>query len=115
MSKLALFVYNGEPMCFVHVLLNCLDMADKGYAPEIVVEGTSVKLLPDLAQEDHQLHGLWEKVKARGLVAGVCRACSSQMGTLEEARNQGLTLLEDMSGHPGMAGFRERGYEIITF
>ena len=115
MSKIALFVYNGEPMCFVHVLLNCLDMADKGYAPEIVVEGASVKLLPDLAREDHHLHGLWEKVKARGLVAGVCRACSTQMGTLDEARAQGLPILEDMSGHPGMAGFRERGYEIVTF
>jgi len=114
-SKIALFVYNGEPMCFVHVLLNSLDMADKGHSPEIVVEGASVKLLPDLAQEDHHLHSLWEKVKARGLVAGVCRACSTQMSTLDEARAQGLTILEDMSGHPGMAGFRERGYEIVTF
>lgn len=115
MSKIALFVYSGDPMCFVHVLLNCLDMADKGYAPEIVVEGASVRLLPDLAREDHHLHGLWEKVKARGLVAGVCRACSDRMDTLDEARAQGLPILEDMSGHPGMAGFRERGYEIITF
>ncbi|MEF8824318.1 MAG: cytoplasmic protein [Desulfohalobiaceae bacterium] len=115
MSKIALFVYNGEPMCFVHVLLNCLDMADKGDSPEIVVEGASVKLLPDLALQDHHLNGLWEKVKARGLVGGVCRACSTQMGTLEEARSQGLTILEDMYGHPGMAGFRERGYEIVTF
>ena len=115
MNKIALFVYNGEPMCFVHVLLNCLDMADKGYSPQIVVEGTSVKLLPDLAQRDHHLHGMWEKVKERGLVAGVCRACSGKMGTLEEAQAQGLPVLEDMSGHPGIANFREHGYEIMTF
>jgi hypothetical protein len=115
MSQVALFVYNGEPMCFAHVLLNCLDMADKGHAPEIVVEGASVQLLTGLSRKDHQLYDLWEKVKARGLVAGVCRACSHQMGTQEEAQAQGLALLDDMSGHPSMAGFQERGYEIVTF
>ena len=30
--KAALFAFNGEPMCFVHVLLNAFDMKDKdGY------------------------------------------------------------------------------------
>jgi hypothetical protein len=27
----------------------------------------------------------------------------------------GLALLDDMQGHPGMATFREQGYDIITF
>jgi hypothetical protein len=26
MNKFALFVFNGDPMCFIHVLLNALDM-----------------------------------------------------------------------------------------
>ena len=26
MKKFALFVFNGDPMCFIHVLLNVLDM-----------------------------------------------------------------------------------------
>lgn len=29
MKKIGLFAFNGEPMCFVHVLLNALDMKDK--------------------------------------------------------------------------------------
>jgi hypothetical protein len=45
MKKFALFVFNGDPICFIHVLLNALDM----------------------------------------------------------------------NGHPGMADYRERGYEIISF
>jgi len=32
-----------------------------------------------------------------------------------EAKTQGLTLLEDMLGHPGMARYRDAGFEIITF
>ena len=31
MKKVALFAFNGELMCFVHVLLNALDMKEKGY------------------------------------------------------------------------------------
>jgi len=30
-KKVALVAFNGEPMCFVHVLLNALDMEEKGY------------------------------------------------------------------------------------
>jgi hypothetical protein len=31
MKKVALFAYNGEVMCFVHVLLNALDMREEGF------------------------------------------------------------------------------------
>jgi len=37
------------------------------------------------------------------------------MGTLESAKEQCLTLLDVISGHPGMAAYRDNGYEIITF
>lgn len=115
MPKVALFVFNGDPMCFIHVLLNALDMHGKGYDAKIVVEGASTKLLPELAQEGHPLKKLWEKVKENGCVAGVCRACAQKMKTLQAAEDQGLTLLDDMNGHPSMSGFKEAGYEIITF
>jgi hypothetical protein len=115
MKKIALFVFNGDPMCFIHVLLNVLDFKAKGYDARVIVEGSAVKLIPDLAKTDFPLHGLWEKVKSAGLVDGVCRACSNKMGTLEAAQEQGLTLLDDMSGHPGMAGYRDQGFEIVSF
>jgi len=30
MKKVAMFVFNGDPICFIHVLLNALDMKAKG-------------------------------------------------------------------------------------
>ncbi len=39
MAKFALFVFNGDPMCFVHVLLNAFDMKEKGHESAIVIEG----------------------------------------------------------------------------
>jgi len=58
---------------------------------------------------------LWKKNLEAGIVEGVCKACSSKLGTLEAAKEQELPLLDDISGHPSMAAYRDKGYEIITF
>ena len=115
MKKFALFVFNGDPMCFIHVLLNALDMKAKGHEAKIILEGSSVKLIPELVKPENFLNELWKKNVQMDLVEGVCKACSTKLGTLEAAKEQGLPLLADMSGHPGMAAYRDKGYEIITF
>ena len=115
MKKVALFVFNGDPMCFVHVLLNALDMNAKGYEAKIIIEGAATKLVPDLAKTYNPLHALWEQAKSENLVAGVCKACSSKLGSQEAATGQSLKLLDGMSGHPAMAYYQEAGYDIISF
>ena len=115
MRKIVLFVFNGDPMCFIHVLLNALDMKARGYEGGIVVEGAATQLIAELIKPENPLHTLWEKVKTAGLVEGVCKACSQKMGTLQSAQEQGLDLLEEMNGHPSMARYREEGYELVTF
>ena len=115
MKKTALFVFNGDPMCFIHVLLNALDLQSKGHEVRIVVEGAATKLLPSLNQADNPLYGLWQKTKNAGLVEGACKACSQKMGTAGAAGSQGLALIDDMIGHPGMAPYLEKGFNVITF
>jgi hypothetical protein len=115
MRKTALFVFNGEAMCFVHVLLNALDMNDKGDDVKIIIEGAAVKLVPELVKPGNPLAGLWQKVLDADLVAGVCKACASKLGTLDAAVEQKLTLLDDMAGHPAMSSYLDAGYEIISF
>ncbi len=115
MKKVALFVFNGDPMCFIHVLLNALDMKEKGIDGRIVIEGAATKLLPELEKEGNPLHKLWVKVKAADLIDGVCKACANKTGTLDDAVSQGLMLLNDMSGHPSMSGYMDKGYEVISF
>jgi hypothetical protein len=63
MKKVVFVVFNGDPLCFIHVLLNALDMKDKGYDARIVMEGAATKLIPELALDQNPLHILWEKVK----------------------------------------------------
>ncbi len=115
MAKYALFPFNGEPTCFVHVLLNALDLHGKGHEVRIVVEGMATTLLPKLEQEGHPLHKPYGKARELGLLAGACRACSAKLGVLDSIQALGLPLLDDMQGHPGMAPWLEQGYQIITF
>ena len=114
-NDVALFVFNGDPMCFVHVLLNAIDIHAKGAEAKIVVEGAATQLIADLDKEENPLHRLWQKAKQLGLVEGACKACSRKMGADKHAQEQGLALLDDMTGHPGMAAFRQRGFDVITF
>ena len=115
MKKTALFVFNGDPVCFIHVLLNGLDMDARGMEGRIIVEGAATALLPKLAESGNPLHKLWEQAKSKGIVDGVCKGCAHKMGTADEAVKQGLALLDDMSGHPSMSRYIEDGYEVISF
>ena len=110
-----LYAFNGELMCFVHVLLNALDMKAKGKEAIIVFEGASVKLVPELEKPDTPFSNLYFKAKEAGLIEGACKACSAKMGVLDAVKEAGLTLLDDMSGHPSMAAYMDKGYTILTF
>ena len=115
MKKMALFVFNGDPMCFIHVLLNALDMKEKGYEVKVIIEGAATKLVPELAKSDNPLNKLWENAKSAGLVDGVCKACSNKMGVLDASKNHNLALLDEMTDHSSMARYRKQGFEIISF
>lgn len=115
MRKVAMFVYNGSPFCFVHVLLNALDMHGRGDRVRIVMEGEATRLVAELETPDNWLNGLWTQARRAELVAGACNACARKLDVLEGIQASGLALLDDMKGHPGMAAYRDRGYDIITF
>jgi len=109
MKKYVIFAFNGDPMCFTHVLLNALDMDEKGYDAKIVIEGEAVKLIKEL--EDNKL---FNKAKEKNLIDGVCKGCSAKLGVLEYNEKSGIPLVGDMSGHPSMESYIVRDYEIIT-
>ena len=102
-------------MCFVHVLLNALDLKATGLEGRVIIEGAATGLIPELARSGNPLHPLWEKAKAAGVIEGVCKACSRKMGTIEAAAAQNLPLLDDMTGHPSMSRYLTEGFEVISF
>jgi hypothetical protein len=115
MKKAAIFAFRGDLTCFIHVMLNAIDMREKGYEAVVILEGEATTLVAKLADESSPMHTLFEKTKALGLFAGACKACATNLGALEAVKKEGLTLLDDMHGHPGMARYMDDGYQIITF
>jgi hypothetical protein len=115
MLKVALVAFQGEIMCFAHVLLNALDLRDRGGEAKIIIEGQATKLLQDLNRPENPFYPLYIKTKEAGLIEGVCRACATKTGSLAEVQTQGLRLLDDMSGHPSLGRYLEAGFTILTF
>lgn len=113
-TKTAIFAFRGNPICFIHVLLNAIDLHEKGGKVKIILEGEATKLIIEIRKPEHPLHALYEKAKDLGLIDAVCRACALKMGALEAAEAERLRIADDMAGHAGMAPYKEQGYEIIT-
>ena len=114
-EKTALFAFRGEPICFVHVLLNGLDLHDRGQGGIIILEGESAALVPEMARPGHFLSALYQKAREKGIIHGACRACSAKLKVDQAVQDEGIPLIGEMSGHPSMAEFIENGYRIITF
>lgn len=115
MAKTVFFAFRDHPLCFIHVLLNALDMAEKGMEGRIVLEGEAVTLVPVMADPDHFLHPLYCKAKAQGLFLGACRACSAKLKMTDCMVREEIPLIGELSGHPAMSDFIEQGYTLLTF
>ena len=111
MTKTLFYAMTGEKMCFQHVLLNALQLAEAGSQVKIIIEGSSVKLPSILATEGNKLY---QKVIEADLIAGVCLACSNALGIYEANAALGLPLLDDMNGHAGMRSYVVDGWQVIS-
>ena len=111
MDKYVIFAFNGNPICFMHVLLNALDMGNEGIETKIIIEGEAVKLIKEM---ENTANPLYLMAKTKGFIDGICKACSAKMGVLEYNETVGIPLVGDMSGHPPIAAYIKKGYQVIT-
>lgn len=111
MNKVVFFAFRNHKMCFQHLLLNAIDIVEKGGEAKIVFEGEAVKLPQVLTEEDNPLY---KKALEENIIDGVCKACSKAMGVYEINEKLGLNFLFDLKGHPSMKKYIDDGYEIIT-
>lgn len=115
MKKIVIFAFRGDPMCFIHVLLNGIEFHKRGMGGEIIIEGDAVKLVPEMAKEGNFLNPLYKKAKELGIIAGACKACSNKLKVAAQIEEEQIDLIGEMAAHPAMADYIEKGYEVITF
>jgi hypothetical protein len=114
-DKVAILAFQGETMCFAHALLNAWDMHQRGMDVRMILEGPATEQIAALGDGEGDFAALYAKVRQAGLIDRVCQACAHQMGALDAARLQELPLGNEMSGHPPLAPYVQRGYRIVTF
>lgn len=89
-KKVLLVAFKGEPLCFVHVLLNALDMKEKGIDVKVVIEGTATQAAAELGDPGRPFAKLYRQVREAGLIDCACQACSAKMNVLPSLQDQGL-------------------------
>ena len=114
-KNVLLAAFRGDLMCFVHVMLNAIDIAKKHHV-EILLEGEATKV-PQiyLDDQDAPFSKLWKQILAEGYIKAVCTACSNKMKSTKAVESFGLPLIGDMSGHSPLLRWIDQDFEIITF
>ncbi|HQO69758.1 MAG: DsrE family protein [Clostridia bacterium] len=110
MKKTVFFAFRGNEMCFIHILLNALEMKQKGKEVKIVFEGEAVRLPKVLSDKANPMY---RKCLEEGIIDGVCEACSKTLGAYEDNKALGLTFLSELKGHPSINRYMEEGFEVI--
>lgn len=114
-DKYALFAFNGDPMCFIHVILNALEIHKKGYEVKVIIEGSATKLVDQFEDKKNPFYDKYQELKNSRLIDCFCKACSNKMGTLKKVEDLGFPTCAELMGHPSMEKYIEQGYSIITF
>lgn len=115
MKKVMLVVFNGELMCFTHVMLYAKELNEKGYEVGVILEGAATKLPAQLVVPDAPFANLFTYLMENNLIESVCKACSVKMGAFEDVQKIGLPVNGDLNGHPSLEKYIAGEYQIITF
>ncbi|MFO7799143.1 hypothetical protein [Rhodohalobacter sp.] len=98
-------------------IVNALEFAkelqDHDDEVKIVFDGAGTTWVPQLADEEHDAHPLYQAVK--GNIHGACKFCSKAFGVINEVRKTDIDLLDDYDDHPSLRSFIQDGYQIVTF
>ncbi|SHG41526.1 DsrE family protein [Halobaculum gomorrense] len=79
---------------------------------ELIFDGAGTTWIPELEDEDHDYHDLYQAVSDD---AAVCDYCSGAFGVEDAVGDAGLVTLDDHDGHPSVRSLVADGYEVITF
>ena len=112
MKKILFYAFQGDAMCFNHIMLNAIDMHKKNIEVSIIIEGKATALVKTFVENDNKL---FKEIVKLGFIDSVCKACSNQMGVLEFIENNtNLPINGDLQGHPPIEPYIRDDYEIIA-
>ncbi|MDA3951396.1 MAG: hypothetical protein PF508_19470 [Spirochaeta sp.] len=98
-------------------LTNAFELAaettEQGGEARIVFDGAGTRWVPKLAADDGPMGKMFRRV--RPFVDGACSFCAAAFHVKEAIQETDVPLLSDFEGHPSLAGYLTRGFQIVTF
>lgn len=118
MSKVAIVVLaDSETHESLGRVVNALEFAkelqDHNDEVKIVFDGAGTEWIPELENEEHDVHPLYNAVK--GNIHGACRFCAKAFGVFQEVKASDVDLLDEYDQHPSLRNFIADGYQVVTF
>lgn len=118
MANAAIVVLAGtESHSDVGRLANALQAAKEfaeteGDEIELVFDGAGTQWIPELEDEDHDYHGLYQAVRDDAVA---CDYCAGAFGVGDDIEDAGIERIDEHDGHPSVRSLVDDDYEIITF
>jgi len=118
MSKIAIVVLadketHGDMGRIANALEVAKELIEGRDEVRIVFDGAGTRWVGELADENNQMHPLYQAVKEN--IDGACYFCSGAFGVRNEVEKAGIPFLDDYDGHPSIKKYIDEGYQVITF
>lgn len=118
MNKVAIVVLAGtESHESLGRVVNALELAkelqEHDDEVKIVFDGAGTEWIPELENEEHDVHPLFNAIKEN--IHGACRFCAKAFGVFKEIKESEIDLLDEYDQHPSLRNFISKGHQVITF
>ncbi len=118
MNKVAILVFaeldasHEAEARVVNALQIVQEFQDAGDDVKLLFDGGGVASVAAIAQPDHKLHQVYQRVQAN--ITGACAYCAKAFGVREQLQETDVPLLDDYKQHPSVRTLVTDGYQIIT-
>lgn len=99
----------------VHALLYARELDDAGFEVVLIYDGAGTGWANEMNKPEHPLYKHYAEFKKRGMVEEICDYCAEQFGNKESLpETQRKLLVGDYEGHPDIAKWVSRGFQVIV-
>lgn len=99
----------------VHALLYSKELKEHGHEVVLVFDGAGTEWIEKWSKADStdKLANSYKELREIGVTQAVCDFCASAFQVKESLQNSEVTLSDEYQGHPSIARWVDKGYELI--
>lgn len=118
MAKIGVIVLaDAETHADMGRIANALELAKEakqnGDHVTLVFDGAGTRWIPQLTDDQHDLHKLYDGVK--DTVQGACAFCAAAFHVRDQIKETDVPLIGEFDGHPSLRSLVADGYQLVTF